>query len=236
MKKKILFCLLFFLMGITSNAQESNRKTFEFPIKPNDGKWEKITSIGQRLELLQIPNNILTEIPTPELLDICLDFPYLIDILFSDNYQSGFECLKKEFNGYKELLHRKDLLYSIITKNKTLLEEVQTIQKQRSLDKGRFAFKWFVLGMIAAQDELLRQMDFSYIRQEIKNLKIKRMYPDLFGDSNSVPTYLLFAKYLVYSKTDMDGEIKEKLEYYINEPSYLGVTLMNDIDNLIEKD
>ena len=228
------------MIGITSYTQVLNNKTFEFPIRPNDGKWETITSIGQRLEMLQIPSNKLTEIPTSELLEICLEFPYLLDVLFSDNCQLGFECLKREFNGFNELLQRDDLLNIIIVKSKSLSNEIEAIQSHDSFDRGNFSFKWFVFEMIIAQDDMLKKMFISDVKQmadiSMDNLIIKKKYPNLFSDFNTIPTYLLFAKVIERSKIDIDNETYERLEKFINDPFFLDTVLMKDIDIIMKKE
>lgn len=237
--KRLLLYMFFFMMGFSLCAQELNNKTFEFPIKPHDGKWETITSIGQRLEMLQIPSEKLLEMPTSELLDVCLDFPYLIDVFLSDDYQLGFDCLKKEFNGYNELLQRDDLLNTIIIKSRTLASEIEEIQIRDLSERGYFSFKWFVLEMIAAQDDLIREKNSSYIKQlidiSIDNLTLKGMYPDIFSDLNSIPTYLLFAKTIKYSDIRIDNETSERLEHFINSPSFLDSATIKDIDKIIER-
>ena len=70
-------------------------------------KSKKMSKL-ERIVSCQIPKKELKKISTPELLDKCLDYPYLNDILFTDNISLMFDLIKKEFNGYKEFFARKD--------------------------------------------------------------------------------------------------------------------------------
>ena len=78
---------------------------YEFPIKPGTPEWGKIKTITERVKALQIPDAVLSSISTDGLLETCLEFPFLVDIFFYDNYQRGFEELKAEFNGFREFLN-----------------------------------------------------------------------------------------------------------------------------------
>jgi len=107
--KKFLLMILLSLVSVCTHSQKICNPDFEYPIKPGDAKWENISSVAERIAALQIPEDILANLPTERLFDICLDFPYLLDVLFYDDYQKGLEALKKEFNGFNELFNRKDL-------------------------------------------------------------------------------------------------------------------------------
>lgn len=67
---------------------------------------------------MQIPEDILANLPTERLFDIYLDFPYLLDVLFYEDYQKGLEALRVEFNGVDELLNLKDIGKFALAKNK----------------------------------------------------------------------------------------------------------------------
>ncbi len=63
---------------------------------------------------LQIPEDKLKSLTTADLLTVCLDFPYAMDMLAYDYPEVGFNAVCKEFNGYRELLTRKDLADALL--------------------------------------------------------------------------------------------------------------------------
>ena len=80
--------------------------------------WERPNIIQERLAALQIPDDILAKISTEGLLETCLAFPYLIDILHSNDYQQGFNGLVEKFNGFREILKRSDLIVETVNISK----------------------------------------------------------------------------------------------------------------------
>lgn len=116
--KQFLLIMLLSLVGVCSFGQKVTGADFTYPIKPGEDKWEKMYSVQERIASLQIPESVLPKIPTERLLDICLDYPYLVDVMFYDNFQKGIEVLRSNFNGFDELLNRKDLGKYVLAKDK----------------------------------------------------------------------------------------------------------------------
>ena len=81
--KNYIILMLLSMVSVCSFSQKISDSEFEFPIKPGDGKWEKFNSVKERIATLQMPETTLASISTENLLDICLDFPYLLDRVFS---------------------------------------------------------------------------------------------------------------------------------------------------------
>ena len=73
MKKIILLLLL--TISIVTLAQEP--ATWDYPIKPGSEEWLNIKDYSKRLELLNIPQDELTNISTNELVKICVDYPQM---------------------------------------------------------------------------------------------------------------------------------------------------------------
>ena len=106
---KNIFCIILLMSGLHIYGQMVIGDTYNFPFKQEDKEWIQFESVAKRITALQIPDTILSVISTEGLLETCLKFPYLTDIMFCENYQKGFEALTLEFNGFQELLKRNDL-------------------------------------------------------------------------------------------------------------------------------
>jgi hypothetical protein len=129
------------LNGLCAYGQVTINDVYDFPIKKGSKEWKQFELIEKRIEALQIPEHVLTKISTEGLLETCLAFPYLIDILFYDNYQKGFEALSAEFNGYRELLKRKDLTSALLEKYENLNASIKNVQRKPAVcqnSSGRF--------------------------------------------------------------------------------------------------
>lgn len=121
---KKIFYLILLMSGLYANAQTTRNDVYDFPIKQGSKQWRTIENIDERIMALQIPNSILSWISTEALLETCLRYPYLTDILFCDNYQKGFEVLTNEFNGFQELLIRPNLIDVLLKKYKALATDM----------------------------------------------------------------------------------------------------------------
>lgn len=80
---------------------------FEYSLKPGMEEWGQLNH-GERVLASQIPEEILVQMSTDELVTTVLDYPCFIDMIFYNTYQDGFETVRDNFNGLQELLKRKD--------------------------------------------------------------------------------------------------------------------------------
>lgn len=206
--RKLFLLFLYVMSSFTAFAQDAEKRVFEFAAITEDTKWKQM-SVHERIQALQIPEDLIHDIPTSELLETCLGFPYLIDVLFSDDLQQGFKELTVEFNGFRELLLRKDLTEVVLSKNKNLTNEI-TKTNDNLYDKGLFSIKWLVFEMLLTQDSFLSSLNDDakalLLSSCKENMKIKNGNPSVFSSLNSIPSYLLFVKQI------MDGDAFKQMK------------------------
>ncbi|MCK9507976.1 MAG: hypothetical protein M0Q54_06025 [Pigmentiphaga sp.] len=106
--KIILFVLIFCPIFIFGQA-------WDYPVKPGTEKWKDIKSTEEKLKICQIPPEIITKLSTEDLVQLCMNYPLLGDILFSNaGYQNGFDIVSSNFNGFKELFKRQDAARALL--------------------------------------------------------------------------------------------------------------------------
>ena len=66
---------------------------YNLPFKQGDAKWKSYKSAKDRIKALQIPDSVISHIPTEQLLELCLDFPYLTDMYAFNDPKRGYEYL-----------------------------------------------------------------------------------------------------------------------------------------------
>ncbi len=93
--------------------------TFEYSLTPDMEEWGELNH-GERVLALQIPQDILKTLETRELLDVVLNYPCFIDMIFYDTYQDGFQTVKTHFNGLQELFSRKDVASVLLLKYESI--------------------------------------------------------------------------------------------------------------------
>lgn len=91
--KKLLVCL-FILNGFACFAQEK-ALTWDYPVKPGMEEWTKFESRPEMAEACLIPDSIIKNISTSDLLELCLNYPLLHDIMFYNFPQMG-QILKEK--------------------------------------------------------------------------------------------------------------------------------------------
>ena len=119
-------------------------------------------------------------------------------MFFCDNYQQGFEALTMEFNGFRELLKRHDVVEVLLKKYGNMTSDAVSIRLQKSVDQGRFTFRHFVVEFMLAQDVVFKNLSLEQDKRlfslSFEHKKIKNQYSDIFSDLNALPTNLLYVK------------------------------------------
>lgn len=233
---KMCIFLVLLMNGLFAYSQTTVPDQYDFPVKQGSKEWQQLESIEKRIAALQIPEDLLTRISTEGLLETCIAFPYLTDILFYNDYQKGFDELVSEFNGYKELLKRIDLIDALLKKYKKQTINIESIRTLSIVEQGRFSFRHFVLEFILAQDCVLKQLNLEQetqlflLSQEHKTIKSK--HKDIFSNVNAVPTNLLYVKLsLGNSAIKFSDAEKKQLSDFIQMPVDIRQQLIDDIED-----
>lgn len=141
-------------------------------------------SISERKHSLQLSPEKLKQMTTRELLEECLNYPYIIDLLFYTDIQEGFDSLFVEFNGFKELLYRKDIEECLLTRIENLPKEFSHISDSDNISKGKFSFKSIVLEMLMLKDlnfKMNREIAGRLLKSVDACMTLKMAHPDIFG-------------------------------------------------------
>ena len=91
-----------------------------YPIKTGGGSWEgweelnKLPSREERIEALQIPEEILSSLPTEELVILCMMINSFT-AYFATSLEWALDTMKKDFNCFREVCQREDALEAMLT-------------------------------------------------------------------------------------------------------------------------
>ncbi len=124
-RKKALMFLVATSMALTSTglfATTTQNTTYSYEI--DSDAWNSSTSKKERVDMCQIPEDILDTLSTEALIDTVLDYPFFNDIYFFNSLQDGFENLKAQFNGLNELLNREDVGQKLLNKYESVDAEM----------------------------------------------------------------------------------------------------------------
>lgn len=187
MKKVISLFMAFTCLWAVAQVSQRATTGWDYPFHPGDEQWKSYTSPQERIAALQIPEDKLKSISTSDLLNVCLEFPYTMDMLAFDSPEIGFNAVCKEFNGYRELLTRQDLADALLAKCEDIPVEIDSILNKDELTQGDYSFRCYVLFYMMGLDEVTSSLNSekmglftSSIRTATEKMKD---YPDIFGIS-----------------------------------------------------
>lgn len=137
-------------LGMCVDAQP-----YEYPIYPGTEEWKEESQNSAELrEKLQIPENILIDMTTEELVDAVLDYPCFNELYFFDNMQTGFETMAETFNGVAELLNREDAGAILLSKYRVVSNDydVNSVQDDFLESYKKICYKSNIEVLLAQQD------------------------------------------------------------------------------------
>ncbi|MCI9159066.1 MAG: hypothetical protein HFF55_08720 [Lawsonibacter sp.] len=112
----IAVCLLALALGAGKNPE--SRYTidtpYEYPILPGTQEWIDLENVVDRRKVCQIPDEILYNMTTDALLETVIDYPFRSDMYAFNDFQTGYETVKRRFNGLQELERRPDCLDALL--------------------------------------------------------------------------------------------------------------------------
>ena len=119
--KKILMIFAFLCAFILAGAAALSQP-YRYPALPGSDLWKQQKSYLDRVKLCNIPDSILRNMSTEDLLITVFQFPYIQNLFLYDNFINGFDNLKSIFNGLDNLMDRRDapqLLFKLYCQDST---------------------------------------------------------------------------------------------------------------------
>ncbi|MCL1937726.1 MAG: hypothetical protein FWF52_04940 [Candidatus Azobacteroides sp.] len=184
MKQSIFIFMIF--ISFSAIAQEK-KIIWDYPVKPGTEEWKSFNTHEEMLNACQIPENILQNMNTADLLEICLDYPLKGDIYAYSNLKNGIESISLQFNGFAELLLRKDNFQNLLLKlEKSILNLNNDLASNKDMaEKGKITLNFAIIESFLSFDAILSNSDYnqkkqlSEVAKEILNYKLQN--DDKFG-------------------------------------------------------
>lgn len=167
----------------------------------------------------QLPNIVLEQMSSKQLLTTFLNYPLLFDLFAYNNPVDGFEKMTSRFNGFGALKERKDLAATVL--NEYLKTEIGAVSSLKSdVERGLFTNTVSALELLIANNYVINQLTLSDSKILLTELllknKEKKAYKEIYGMSGKVTLTYVAAKIL--DKLDdpnwikyLDADPKRKL-------------------------
>ncbi|WP_304806593.1 hypothetical protein [Paramuribaculum intestinale] len=106
---------------------------YVYPIRPGTDEWSALETHEEKLRVTQLPDDLLNKLRTDELLEVCMDYPLLIDAFLFNTFEEGLEKMCGRFNGFQEFMRRNDnaQVLSIYLERKSNLARIAKVKRQK---------------------------------------------------------------------------------------------------------
>lgn len=150
-----------------SIAQEVNQqKTFSYDAVTNPVVWKTFTSFEEMMEKCQIPEDIVTTLPTDTLVALCMNHPMAYNYIYYSNPLEGAKIVMERFNGFSELKKRADGV-----------EKVLDFYENLELD---YDINVKVANPYAKDRKVMKPLQVGFVELVIASMQL----PDLYSNKN----------------------------------------------------
>jgi len=188
--KCIATCLLI-ATGIASYGQP-----YQYPVRPGTDQWKVLNSTIEKIAVCQLPDSLLKNISTSDLLISCLNYPLLNNYTASNSAYDGLLNIIKTFNGLSEFLERPDA-------HQILLDYYisdKTSDIERRLDKGGYTFIFSAIELLLCHESIINRFSQNEQKGVLKLLLLKyrekEHFKEYFGFYGKMTTAFVAAKYI----------------------------------------
>jgi hypothetical protein len=186
----------------TFALSQSIDEPYDFPLKPGMPEWKTLKSHIEMVNVLQIPQDILTRMTTRSLLENCLNYPLFSNIMLYDTPKTGIEVIISSFNGFSELLKRPDV-YTYLSKKFILFDPIAINEDWSLVEKGNYTFELIRIKLLLAQDIVLESANYESKVSLLKEalLKYEKMLTqkEYYALFHYEQTFFLIGKILIKS-------------------------------------
>lgn len=159
------------ILQIQSKQQS---KLFIYPT-PGTKEWIELGSLQARYDACQLPEDILSDSSTKDLLEIILDYPFITEMFAFGSIDDGYMTVKNRFNGLREFECREDAAKILIERYKSTSFIPSTSENYDRENSRDFS----VLSIMAEQD---------VYRYSFNNYEEARQYEDVLLQKQSERT------------------------------------------------
>ena len=116
-KLAVVFMSIFIFAGATisyASVEVSNdtnytiNTPYQYPLVPGTDERGALMNHAEKVDLCQIPEDILSLMTTEALAETVLSYPLLLDMYVWDSTTTGYKVIAATFNGLAELERRPD--------------------------------------------------------------------------------------------------------------------------------
>jgi hypothetical protein len=208
--------VIFSLAACVVNAQTKEKVTWDYPIKPDTEPRSQFKSMEEMYQACQVPDNVLKQLDTESLVDICLIFPAPPLFPLFNYPQQAFMTYYSNFNGIRELFERKDAGRYLLKKYaKMSFSDFNPLWEL--YQQGEFISHYKFVEAIIAQPQIIASLDAkdrrTLLKETIRKIDEKLAKDDLFsGYSLEINLWAIVTLVQSENKSLLQGYDQKKLQ------------------------
>lgn len=197
---------------------------------------ENLKGYDEQLRVYNIPDDIIKEISTAELVKTCLNYPEWRLINAYNDRRIGLSNVLGLFNGFHELFIRSDAAKELI-KVYIKMNPLAVNRSWNPLQKGTYSFQFICIEMLLSHGAIIEKLDDTNARmlldEAVSKYRKKQQIPDTYSLWSLSPTAGLCLNIL-----DKDGTfVKNNLDVQSFQRTFLteDIELLNKIIDASKK-
>ena len=131
-------------------------------------------------EAAQIPEYILNQMSTEDLVEAMLSYPLRVDLITWNTYEQGFDAVSSYFNGLQELLIREDGAQKLLEK----MQSIPVVMSTVNINHEQYMQPLY-LEVLLAQPEFMNQLSEQEIEKSfaiVDNIiESREKNPEVYG-------------------------------------------------------
>ena len=160
--KKLLFfsiiVLDLFVCIVNAQTESEKKLTWDYPLRYGMPGWETLKTYEERLNAYNIPVEIIKNISTEELINVCLAYPNFKVIHAYNDRRTGLNKMMRHFNGFTELFARNDAAKELI-KLYSKVDPLAIGDDWTLLQQGRYGFYINYIELLLAHEMIIEKLD-----------------------------------------------------------------------------
>lgn len=155
----LCLCTLFAVKKTKADKVDTDYAAYYESITES-GAWQSEIDHSVRVEMLQLPEEMIEAMDTDTLADAVLAYPFFVDIYAFDNIETGVDTLFENFNGLRALEQREGAADVLLKKYREF--EVLSVSEAEAMDSsaaGNGLFALSNLEVLLAQDFVTQGLD-----------------------------------------------------------------------------
>ncbi|MDR1370255.1 MAG: hypothetical protein LBJ72_09060 [Dysgonamonadaceae bacterium] len=234
--KRIYIIIGFVFISLAMMAQ-GNKVVWDYPVKPGMEEWNRLKTMEYVYKACQIPDKVLQQMNTEELVKVCLNYPILSVLLLFNSFQIGYENFYANFNGIRELMSRKDAgEYLLKMYTNMSLDEYNPLWTLEN--RGAFSARYLYLEIILAQPDVIHSFDENtrkaFLMETEKKFAEKMAREDIFGGASLEVNGWIMARAL-QAANKLPEATRQRMTLYLETGTLEDKSLLEDIYQLTKK-